>query len=397
MFTRNRITLVYLFGFSLDLVNMFASNVAMPSIGADLHASTRMLAWISAAYTLGLTLAIPCAARLAGAWGERATLLASLGGFAIAAVLAGMAPDPSLLAACRFAQGMAGGLLIPVGQAWAYRLTPASERAALTARIMAIALFVPALSPWAGGLLTQALSWRALLAASAPAALVVFVLGTWWLPSDQVRLPRAPFLPSVPRLLRIPTLRLPMVIYLLVPGVFVGVNLVAAIDLARLGFVPSDVGALMLPWAIASVIGIGVSRRLFARQGPRRLFFIGMLAQSAGIAWLVTVREASHASAMAAYLLMGFGGSLCSSTAQTLAFLDVAGHDMLPASALWNLNRQLAFFIGPVALGSILAATGHATVTYIVSACLSLVPMIALRKPIPRTSPPHLETNHDHA
>lgn len=397
MFRRHRITLVYLLGFSLDLVNMFASNVAMPSIGTELHASTGVLAWISAAYTLGLTLAIPCATRWAGAWGERTTLLASLGGFALAALLSGIAPNASLLMACRLVQGLAGGLLIPVGQAWAYRLTPTNERAGLTARIMAIALFVPALSPWAGGLLTQWISWRALLAASAPAALAVLVLAALWLPSDRTRLPRVPFLSSVPRLLRIPTLRLPMLVYLLVPGVFVGVNLIVAIDLTRLGFAPTDIGALMLPWAIASAVGIGVSRRWFAGQGPRRLFFIGMLGQSLGIAWLATVREGEHASAMVAYLFMGFGGSLCSSTAQTLAFLDIAGHDMLPASAAWNLNRQLAFFLGPVALGGLMTVTGHATITYAVSACLSLLPMISLRRPIPRTSPPQLETDHDHA
>ncbi len=397
MLRRHRITLVYLLGFSLDLVNMFASNVAMPSIGVDLRASTGALAWISAAYTLGLTLAIPCAARWTRAWGERTTLLASLGGFALAALLSGIAPNAPLLMVCRLVQGLAGGLLIPVGQAWAYRLTPTNERAGLTARIMAIALFVPALSPWAGGLLTQWISWRALLAASAPAAFAVLVLAALWLPSDRTHLPHVPFLPSVPRLLRIPTLRLPMLIYLLVPGVFVGVNLVAAIDLARLGFAPSDVGVLMLPWAMASAVGIGLSRRGFARQGPRRLFFIGMLAQSLGMAWLATVREGGHAAAMVAYIFMGFGGSLCSSTAQTLAFLDIAGHDMLPASAVWNLNRQLAFFIGPVALGGVLAITGHATITYVVAACLSVLPMIFLRRPIPPTSPSHLETDHDHA
>ncbi|WP_430390668.1 MFS transporter [Dyella sp. 20L07] len=387
MLQRSRVVLIYLLGFSLDLVNMFASNVAMPAIGADLHASTGSLAWISAAYTLGLTIIIPASTRLARAWGERKLLLASLGGFAMAALLAGMAPNTSVLVVCRFAQGLAGGLLIPVGQAWAYRLTPAHDRTALTTRIMAIALFVPALSPWAGGLLTQLVSWRALLAASAPASLAVFALGVIWLPSEKTRLPHEPFLPTVPKLLRIRTLRVPMLVYLLVPGVFVGVNFVAAIDLARIGFAPADIGAFMVPWAVASAIGIGLSRHLFARQGPRKLLALGMLAQSAGIAWLLTVHGGEHASAMTAYLFMGFGGSLCSSTAQALAFQDVTGRDMLPASALWNLNRQFAFFIGPVALGGILAVTGYAKVAYVVSICLSLLPIASLRRSFLRASP----------
>lgn len=383
MSERSRVILVYLLGFALDLVNMFASNVAMPSIGVELHASAGMLAWISAAYTLGLTVVIPGATRLATTWGERSVLLASLGGFAVTALLAAVAPNATLLMACRFAQGLAGGLLIPVGQAWAYRLTPVQARAALTARIMAIALFVPALSPWAGGVLTQALSWRALLAASAPVAALVFLFGLVCLPRTRERASHQPFLPSMPRLLRIHALRLAMLIYLLVPGVFVGVNLVAAIDLARLGFAPTDVGALMLPWALASAIGIALSRRLFARRGPRLLLCIGVLAQSAGIVWLGSVHGGEHAWAVMAYLLLGFGGSLSSSTAQALAFHDIASRDMLPASALWNLNRQFAFFIGPVALGTVLATTGHATLAYAVAACLSVTPLAMLLRPLP--------------
>jgi len=392
---RTRVILVYLLGFALDLVNMFASNVAMPSIGIDLHASPAMLAWISAAYTLGLTLVIPGATRLASQWGERTVLLVSLGGFAATALLAAMAPTAAALVACRFLQGLAGGLLIPVGQAWAYRLTPVENRTALTARIMAIALFVPALSPWVGGVLTQWASWRALLAASAPVAMLVFVFGLAGLPRQRTLVSHRAFLPAMPRLLRVRPLRLAMLVYVLVPGVFVGVNLVAAIDLARLAFSPADVGALMLPWAIASAVGIGLSRRLFAQRGPRLLLSIGVLAQSAGIAWLTSVREGEQAWAIVAYLLMGFGGSLSSSTAQALAFHEISGRDMLPASALWNLNRQFAFFMGPLAMGGILAATGYASAAYTVAAGLSLAPLLMLLHPLPLLPTLTQETPHD--
>ena len=47
---------------------------------------------------------------------------------------------------------------------------------------------------------------------------------------------------------------------------------------------------------------------------------------------------------------MGAGGSLCSSTAQTLAFQGVEGEAMGDASALWNLNRQLSFGTAAIAL-----------------------------------------------
>ncbi len=52
---------------------------------------------------------------------------------------------------------------------------------------------------------------------------------------------------------------------------------------------------------------------------------------------------------------MGAGGSLCSSSAQTSAFLHTDNRDMPQASALWNINRQISFCLG-VALLSLLLA-----------------------------------------
>ncbi|WP_250318728.1 hypothetical protein [Rosenbergiella gaditana] len=46
------------------------------------------------------------------------------------------------------------------------------------------------------------------------------------------------------------------------------------------------------------------------------------------------------------YALMGFGGSLCSSTAQSAAFIQVNDGELADASSLWNINRQLSFCFG---------------------------------------------------
>ncbi|MBN0023899.1 hypothetical protein JTL70_34515, partial [Pseudomonas aeruginosa] len=59
-----------------------------------------------------------------------------------------------------------------------------------------------------------------------------------------------------------------------------------------------------------------------------------------------------------AFTLMGGGGSLCSSTAQSSAFLHTPAEEMPDASALWNLNRQLSFFAGSALLALLLTAGG---------------------------------------
>lgn len=91
----------------------------------------------------------------------------------------------------------------------------------------------------------------------------------------------------------------------------------------------------MLPWALASALAILLSKKLFNRCGPKPLLLAGMLLQCLGILLLN-----GPALIIPAYLLMGLGGSLCSSTAQTLAFLDIPAERMGHASALWNINRQ---------------------------------------------------------
>lgn len=157
-------------------------------------------------------------------------------------------------------------------------------------------------------------------------------------------------------LLEAPLLRTAMLVYLCVPGAFMGANLVAMLYLQRpLGLSASRAGALMLPWALAAGLAIGLTRRRFNRWGPKSLLLAGMAIQAGGLLWLARSGEGSGFWQLAgAYATMGFGGSLCSSAAQGMALLDVPAARMGHASALWNINRQLAFCLGMAVLGGLL-------------------------------------------
>ena len=165
---RSKIAWIFLLGFALDLVNMFVATVAYPDIAHELQASVTQLAWVSNAYLLGLTVIIPFSVWLAAMLGERRLIAASLLLFAGASVMVGQAGSIEALIGWRLLQGLGGGLLIPVGQALAYRHFPAAERSQLTARVMSVALLVPALSPALGGWLVDSLSWRWIFYANLP-------------------------------------------------------------------------------------------------------------------------------------------------------------------------------------------------------------------------------------
>ena len=392
---RSKVAWIFLLGFALDLVNMFVATVAYPDIARELHASVTQLAWISNAYMLGLTLIIPLSVWLAAIMGERTLIATSLLLFAGASVMVGQAGSIDALIGWRAVQGLGGGLLIPVGQAMAYRHFPAAERSQLTARVMSVALLVPALSPALGGVIVDSVSWRWIFYANLPLALITLLLALLWIKPDMPASVRPPLdLGSILKQASSPMLRVAMLVYLCIPGVFIGTSLIAILYVRGLGYDATQSGALMLPWALASAVAIYLSKKLFNRCGPKPLLLAGMVLQCGGILLLN-----EPAMIIAAYVLMGLGGSLCSSTAQTLAFLDIPADRMGHASALWNINRQVSFCVGAAVLSAVLSALDSYAITFTMAAALTLLPLFAVLRldasRVSRLLHPSSEPNHD--
>lgn len=406
---RSRIATLYLLGFAVDLANMFIFNAALPALQRELSASVAQLTWVGTIYMLGLTVAIPLGSWLARRIGERRVFVASLLIVAVGGIGGGSASGMTALLAWRLVQGLGGGLLVPVGQSMAYRAYPPEDRAHLTAVVMTVALLVPALSPAIGGIAADRVSWRWVFVGIAPLAVAIAALTLALAPAQRPTeakpaldipgfllsamtlfcLPLGLTLVSQAgntlhaaialvvaavagasyvhhalrspeplldlRLLSDPMLRTGSIIYLCVPGVFTGVNLVASLYLQdRLGLTATETGMLMLPWAGASFVGIMSTRRLFASRGPRPLFAVGMAVTSAGVLLLATPFAGLLFVRIASFVGMGFGASLCTSTAQTAAFTSIRTERMAEASALWNINRQLSFSLGASVLGGLL-------------------------------------------
>ena len=388
---RNKVALVYLLGFALDLVNMFAASIAYPDISQQLHASVTQLAWIGNAYMLGLILVIVPSVWLTQLFGEKRLIVLSLTLFSVASLCVAQATSIEALIGYRLLQGLGGGLLIPVGQAMAYRHFPIRDRARLTSVILLVALLVPALSPALGGWMVEALTWRWVFYANLPLTLLTLLLAVCWLQPDPPAQPVSPMTyrriragaANMGRLLKSPLLQVAMLTYLFIPGIFIGTQLVSILYLHQLGFSATQTGMLMLPWALASALGITLSRYQFNRLGPKPLLLLGMSVQAAGIALLPQIDSSSIGLPMALYAVMGFGGSLCSSSAQNTAFIDIAPEHMGHASALWNLNRQLSFLLGPALMMALfgtltaITSTSHAfALCFAIGGALTLVPLV---------------------
>src|SRR5471030_956111 len=370
---RMRVAGVYLLGFFIDLINMFIANVAYPDIARHFDAPVSLLAWVSNGYILGLTLIIPLSGWLAKRVGSKRLFMLSLLIFMLGSGGAGSASSMAQLIGWRIVQGLGGGLLIPLGQTLTYALYRSRERARLSAVIMLVGLLAPALSPAIGGIIVDSFSWRWVFVASLPLAMLTWGLALFWLRDEEVKEPAGHFelsgfllagaalalvFPGLTllsetgdvamgvvlllcglilmtifvrkslqqsrpllelKLIKDPLLRTAMLIYQFIPGIFTGISLIAMLYLQQeLHFSAAQAGGLVVPWSLGSFVAISVSGKMFNRTGPRALFIPGCLIQGIGIGFLSALSVTPQPwLAVTAFSLMGFGSSLCSSTAQS--------------------------------------------------------------------------------
>nr|BFD40308.1 MFS transporter [Pseudomonas sp. FFPRI_1] len=446
---RYKVAVVFLLGFFIDCVNIFMSAVALPSIASQLQVSSASVAWVANAYILGLTLAIPVSTWLAARLGNRQLLCASMLLFSAAALLCGLAESFLSLVSWRLLQGMAGGLLIPLGQALTFNLFQGRQRARISTLIMVVALLAPALSPTLGGAIVDQSSWRWVFLASLPLSLLAAGLSWCWINSDPGPVLARPDLRGlllvsaalgslllglslygsgypayqallglgagllfaegyrrhcrrcpVPiidlHLLKNPRLGLSVTIYYAIPGIFTGVNLLSLFFLQdQLHLSAQHSGMFMLLYAAGALLAMLACGRWYNRAGAARLFAIALVLHSVGIATLCAVDSASDQPLMMlAYLLMGLGGGAGANTAQTTALLDFDGADTHKASVIWNINRQMAFSLGAALLLMLYnlllgyrGATGAYHLSLLLAAVAGLLPLLTLnRLPLPEAS-----------
>ena len=98
---------VLLCGQFMALLDATIVNVAMPTLGRSLHASGAELQLVIAGYTVSYAMLLITGARLGDLIGRRRMFMLGIGGFTLASLACGLAPDVGVLIAARFVQGPA--------------------------------------------------------------------------------------------------------------------------------------------------------------------------------------------------------------------------------------------------------------------------------------------------
>jgi DHA2 family methylenomycin A resistance protein-like MFS transporter len=100
-------------GFLLVQLDVTIVNVALPTMGTELHSAISGLQWVVDAYAIAFASLLLTAGALGDRVGSRRTLAAGFAIFIAASAGCGFAPTSALLIVARLAQGVGAALMVP--------------------------------------------------------------------------------------------------------------------------------------------------------------------------------------------------------------------------------------------------------------------------------------------
>jgi EmrB/QacA subfamily drug resistance transporter len=160
-------------------------NVALPHLGAELHASVSGLQWTVNAFLLTLASFVLLGGALGDRYGRRLIFLIGLVGFTGASLLCGLARDVAWLVAARGLQGVAAALLVPGSLALIQASFHREERGRAIGAWSGLAGVSTAIGPFAGGWLIDTLSWRWIFFLNVPMAALAILAALRWVPESR--------------------------------------------------------------------------------------------------------------------------------------------------------------------------------------------------------------------
>jgi len=387
-------------------------NVALPSIGRDLHFSQDDLSWVINAYTLTFGGFLLLGGRMADLLGRRRMFVGGLILFALASLAGGLANSETQLIVARAVQGLGAALLSPAALSLVTVIfKEGAERNKALGVWGAVAGSGGAVGVMLGGMLTQWAGWEWVLFVNVPIGLAAAAIATRLLPESRNEGARHfDFAGAVSV-----TAGLSILVYALVdaasagwgstqtiglialsavllgafvaierssraplvpfPGIFrirtiTGINLTALFVAASLfsmfffislymqqvlGYDALKAGISYLPLAFGIIVSAGLASGLTTRFGFKPVLISGLLLTSAGLIWFAQVSpDGGYVSdILFPSLLAAVGLGLAFVSMTVAAVSGVEAHEAGLASGLINTSQQVGGALGLAVLATV--------------------------------------------
>jgi hypothetical protein len=180
----------------LAMIDFFIVNVALPSMSADLSATTEQLELVVSGYATAYAVLLVVGGRLGDAFGRRRLYLAGMAAFTLTSLLCGLAPTATALVAARVLQGAAAALLVPQTLATIQATGTAASRARAVGWFGATGGIAAVVGQVLGGVLVSAdvagSGWRPIFLVNVPIGVAGLWLARTQLPETRSALPARP-------------------------------------------------------------------------------------------------------------------------------------------------------------------------------------------------------------
>jgi EmrB/QacA subfamily drug resistance transporter len=176
-------------GFVMDLLDSTIVNIAIPSIQANLHATYSDIQWIIAGYTLSFAVLLITGGRMGDVFGYKKLFMIGMGGFTIASLLSGSAPNVEILIVARLLQGAMAALMVPQVMSIMQIMYKPEERAGINGLFGMLGGAAASLGPVIGGLLIKTnvfdLDWRPIFLINVPVGIFGLFMAFKYLPNGK--------------------------------------------------------------------------------------------------------------------------------------------------------------------------------------------------------------------
>jgi EmrB/QacA subfamily drug resistance transporter len=403
---------------SLFIVGLDATivNVALPSIGRDLHSSVSGLQWTIDAYTLVLASLLMFSGSTADRIGRRKTFQAGLAVFTLGSLLCSLAPGLGWLVAFRMLQAVGGSMLNPVAMSIITNtFTDRAERARAIGIWGAVFGLSMALGPVVGGALVDSVGWRGIFWVNIPVGIAAIILTALFVPESRADRYRRPdplgqaliivLLASLTyaiiegpgsgwgsaKILSCFGVALAALIVFLAyeprradplidprffrSAPFSGATATAVSAFAALGgflflntlylqdvrgYSPLTAGLYLFPMAVVLAVCSPLSGRIVASRGARIPLVVAGTALVIGGVLLTTLTDTASAGFLVAtYMVFGVGFGLVNAPITNAAVSGMPRQQAGVAAGVASTSRQVGTSLGVAVMGSVLSGNLH--------------------------------------
>lgn len=402
---------VQMVGSFAALLDATIVTVALDAVSREFGTSESAVAWVSTAYLLTMALVTPVVGWAIDRFGARRMWMSALAAFLAGSVLCGLAWSLESLVVFRVVQGIGGGLVLPLNMAILAQAAGPKRFGRIMSLVGVPGQLAPILGPVLGGVIVATAGWRWIFFVNVPLCLLALVLSHRVLPagtpSGEVPLDRVGLALLPPGLVLLvygfsrigdtaeaahaaPVLCVAAGAALLVAfvvhalradaplidlrlfahrsftasctmtflhGVAVyGPLLLLPLFYARVrGYEAGEIGWLLAPQGIGSLIGISVAGALADRYGARPLVFGSTVLTFVGTLPFTQLSADPPAALLSAALVVrGFGVGLLGVAIATAAYRDVPEERISRATGTISVVQRIGASSGTAVIALVL-------------------------------------------